>query len=350
MTPTRAPKLHELPWKYIMRRSLHEFTRNDCMDLAAGLTYYAVLSLVPGLLAVVSVLGLVGQAADSQEAMLGVVQQFVPGEAGKTATQIISGLSATGGSGITLIIGIVTALWSASGYVGAFGRAGNRLYGVREGRPFYVLKPVLLIVTFFLVLCVVLIIFMAALSGSIAQTVGSFIGLGPEAAQIWDLAKLPAVILLAILMVGLLYHFTPNIKHARFRLLSPGAAFAFLAMVLASVGFGFYVAYFSKYPNTYGALAGVIVMLLWIWIINNTLLLGLALDAEVTRGRQLERGIDAEKEIRLPARSDKMIAKLDEAQENLISEAREIRLRPLHEEHSVKVPNLPASASSATTD
>ncbi|WP_104173772.1 YihY/virulence factor BrkB family protein [Arthrobacter sp. Y81] len=314
-------------WKYIAKKTFREFTKDQCGDLAAALTYYGVLSLFPALLALVSLLGIFGQAEKTTAAMLEIVQGIAPGAAMDVVKQPIQELASSSTAGFTLILGIVTALWSASGYVGAFGRAMNRIYEVDEGRPFIKLRGAMLAVTLTTVIIVALTAAMLVLSGPVAEAVGNAIGLGGVFLTAWNILKWPVVVLLVIAVIAILYYATPNVKQPKFRWMSLGSFIALMIFVLASLGFGFYVANFGSYNKTYGAIGGVIVMLLWLWILNMSLLFGAEFDAEMERGRQLQAGIEAEETIQLPPRDTKQSDKLQVREEEDIRRGRDLRER-----------------------
>ncbi|MCU1435568.1 MAG: ribonuclease [Pseudarthrobacter sp.] len=312
-------------WKYITKKTLREFTKDQCPDLAAALTYYAVLSLFPGMLALVSLIGLFGDPAKTTTALLEIVRGFAPAETVNTVSGPVAELASAPAAGLTLVIGLGTALWSASGYVGAFGRAMNRIYEVDEGRPFVKLRGTMLAVTLLAVVIVALLAGMLVLSGPVAEAVGGLIGLSGVFLAIWDIAKWPVMVALIIAIIAVLYYATPNVKQPKFKWMSLGSGIALFIFLLASLGFGFYVGNFGNYNKTYGALGGVIVMLLWLWILNMSLLFGAEFDAEMERGRQLQAGIEAEETIQLPPRDTKKSEKLQKQEEEDIQHGRELR-------------------------
>jgi membrane protein len=312
-------------WKYIARKTLREFTSDQCPDLAAGLTYYGVLSLFPALLALVSLLGIFGQPEKTTAALLDIVQGIAPGSTVDMIRQPIEELTRSPAAGFALVIGLATALWSASGYVGAFGRAMNRVYEIDEGRGFVKLRGTMLGVTLLAVVIVALLAAMLVVSGPVAEAVGGVLGLGGVFLTVWNIAKWPVILLLVIVIIAVLYYATPNVRQPKIRWMSIGSVIALMAFVLASVGFGFYVANFSSYDKTYGAIGGVIVMLLWLWILNMSLLFGAEFDAEMERGRQLQAGIEAEETIQLPPRDTKKSDKLQEKEEEDIRRGRALR-------------------------
>jgi membrane protein len=312
-------------WKYILRKTLREFSKDQCPDLAAALTYYGVLSLFPAILALVSLIGLFGDPQKTTDALLQIVQGFVPAETADTVGGVVSDLANAPAAGFTLVIGLATALWSASGYVGAFGRAMNRVYEVDEGRPFVKLRGTMLVVTLLAIAIVAVLAGMLVLSGPVAEAVGGLIGLSGVFLGIWNIAKWPVMVVLIIVIIAVLYYATPNVKQPKFKWISMGSGIALFVFLIASLGFGFYVGNFGNYNKTYGALGGVIVMLLWLWILNMSLLFGAEFDAETERGRQLQAGIEAEETIQLPPRDTKKSEKLQKQEEEDVRHGRELR-------------------------
>ncbi len=312
-------------WKYVARKTLREFSADGCTDIAAALTYYGVLALFPAMIALMSLVGLVGQRRQSAETVLQILRDVGADGAADTLAPTLNDLSTSPGAGVALVVGLAAALWSASGYVGAFGRAMNRMYEVDEGRPMWKLRPVLLLVTAVIVLLVAVVLAALVVTGPAAQAVGDAVGIGDTAVTVWGIAKWPVMLAVVVLVVALLYYATPNVDQPKFRWISVGALVAITVWVLVSLGFGFYVANFSSYNKTYGALAGVIVFLLWLWLTNLALLFGAELDSELERGRQLQAGIAAAEQLQLPLRDTTKIAK-DEAKEAaLLAEGERIR-------------------------
>jgi membrane protein len=310
---------------YVLRKTAREFGHDQCTDLAAALTYYAVLSLFPAVLVMVSLLGVFGQGRRTTDALLDIVSDVAPASTVDTLRPTIQQLVEAPSAGFALVIGILTALWSASGYVGAFGRAMNRIYEVDEGRPVWKLRPLQLILTFAALLGAALVAFMLAVSGPVAEAVGNAIGLGEAAVTVWSIGRWPIILILVVMAVAVLYYATPNVQQPKFRWISLGAGLAILTWIVASVGFGFYVANFGSYNKTYGTLAGVIIFLLWLWITNLALLFGAELDAELERGRQLQAGLPAERELQLPPRDTRVIEKKEAAIEEDVKRGKALR-------------------------
>jgi membrane protein len=324
--PDTPAEIEQRSWKYVFGKTVREFSSDQCTDAAAGLTYYAVLALFPALIAIFSLLGVVGQGGAAADAVLRIVEDVAPADTAAALRGPIEQVASAPGAGIALVTGILVALWSASGYVGAFSRAMNRIYEIEEGRPFWKLRPMQLAVTVIAVVCLALLAIGLVVSGDVAAAIGSALGLGDTVQIVWDIAKWPVMVLVVVFLVAVLYYATPNAKQPRFRWISLGALIAIVVLILATAGFAFYVVNFSNYDRTYGSLAGVIVFLLWLWIANNVLLFGAEFDAELERGRQLQGGIAAEKDIQLPARDTKKSDKRAEKEQEDIAEGRRIRL------------------------
>lgn len=314
-------------WRYVVGRTVREFSRDDCADLAAALTYYALLSIFPAAIALVSLLGVVGQGRQTTNALLDIVNDLGSPSAVDTLRGPLEDLSSASGAGIALVVGVLAALWSASGYVGAFGRAMNRIYQVPEGRPFWKLRPTMIVVTLVAVLLVAVLAVGLVVTGPLAESVGRTIGLGGTAVTVWDIAKWPILLAIVVAVVAILYYATPNVKQPKFRWISVGALVAIVTWALASAAFGIYVANFSAYNKTYGSLAGVIVFLLWLWITNLALLFGAELDAEIERGREVQSGIPAELDIQLPPRDTRKSKKDARKHQADVEQARWLRLR-----------------------
>lgn len=323
--PSDPTDLTAQSWKFVARRSAREFTRDQCTDLAAALTYYAVLSLFPALLALVSLLGVVGQGRASVDTVMELVAAVGPDSAVDTMRGTVEQLVAAPTAGFALIIGLAGALWSASGYVGAFGRAMNRMYEVEEGRPVWKLRPLQLVVTLAGLLLVAAVILMLVVSGPIAKALGDQLGIGDGAVTTWNIAKWPVILICVALAVAVLYYVTPNVQQPKFRWISVGAALAIAVWIVASVGFAFYVSHFGSYNKTYGSLAGAVIFLLWLWITNLALLFGAEVDAELERGRQLQAGIEAEEFLRLPPRDTSVSEKNARLHAHDIAAGRELR-------------------------
>jgi membrane protein len=300
--PDSPSDLTSRSWSYAVKQAWAEFRRDECTDLAAALTYYAILSMFPALLAMVALLGIVGQDASTTDTLLELVERVGQQDAVDQLRQPITQMTESDAAGLAFVVGVAGAVWSASGYVGAFGRAMNRIYEVDEGRPFWKLRPLNLVITILTLLLASVVLLGLVVTGPFAQELGDTLGLGDTAVTLWNIAKWPILLLVVVFVVAVLYYATPNVQQPKFRWISVGAGFAIVVWILASLGFGLYVANFGSYNATYGALGGVIILLLWLWLTNVALLLGAEVDAEIERSRQLQAGIEAEEVLQLPPR------------------------------------------------
>ncbi|MFZ2502501.1 MAG: YihY/virulence factor BrkB family protein [Nocardioides sp.] len=324
--PQQLSEVEKQSWKYIARKTWREFTEDQCTDLAAALTYYAVLSIFPAAIATMSLLNVLVDAEDFIKAALQVLAPLVSADTLASVEPVLRNFAESDAAGLALATGLILGLWSASGYVGAFSRAMNRIYEVAEGRPAWKLRLSMLGITLAMIVCVSALLVMLTVSGGLAESIGAQIGLADQTVAVWKVAKWPAAAVVAVLIIALLYWGTPNVKQPKFRWLSVGAVVALLVWVLASLAFNIYVANFASYNKTYGSLAGVVVALLFLWISNLALLLGAEVDAELERGRQLQAGIAAEEEIQLPARDTSGIEKAARKRAEDLARGRAIRL------------------------
>jgi membrane protein len=263
-----------------VKRTIRDFREDNLTDWAAALTYYAVLSLFPALVALISILGLVVDPQTITRVITDVVSQLGPESAVNTFKGPIEQISSNRSTALLgLILGVAVALWTASGYVGAFMRASNAIYESDEQRPFYILRPLQIVVTLVLVLMAALVVLALITTGPVAKAIGDAVGLGDTAVLVWNIAKWPVLIGVVLVMLAILYWSAPQAKPAGFRLISPGAVLAVVVWAIASAAFAFYVANFGSYNKTYGALGGVIVFLIWMWLTNVAVLLGAELNA-----------------------------------------------------------------------
>jgi membrane protein len=292
--PDQPTQLRSRAWPAVLKRTLKEYKADNLPDLAAALTYYGVLAIFPMLIVLVSILGLIGNSVT--QPLIDNLGKVAPGAAKQIFTSAIHNIQSNQGTaGLLAIVGLLGALWSASGYVGAFMRASNVIWDVEEGRPIWKTIPVRLGVTVVTLLLLTAGAIAVTFTGGLAKQVGNVIGVGSTAVQIWDIAKWP---------VAILYYAAPNVKQPGFHWVTPGGLLAVLLWIAASALFALYVASFSSYNKTYGALASVIVFLVWLWITNTVILLGAELNAELERARQIEGGLPADREPFLPPRSE----------------------------------------------
>jgi membrane protein len=291
--PDAPTEMKGKSWAGVLKRTVKEFMDDNLTDWAAALTYYGVLSIFPALIVLVSLLGLIGSSAT--QPLIDNLGSVAPGPAKQIFTDAIRNLQgSSGASGIFFVIGLAAAIWSASGYISAFMRASNAIYDMEEGRPIWKTFPVRIGLTVLLMVLTAISAVAVTLSGGLAQQVGNVVGLGDTAIQVWNIAKWPVLVLFVSFMFAVLYWAAPNVKQPGFKWLSPGSVLAVIGWIIASVAFAFYVANFGSYNKTYGALAGPIIFLVWLWISNIMILLGAEFNAEIERGRKIEAGMRPE--------------------------------------------------------
>lgn len=287
--PDRPTELHGSGWRDTLRRSATEFKKDNLPDWAAALTYYGVLSIFPGLLVLVSALGLLGsRTAGSVESTITAV---APGRAGQLLDSAIQQVQANGRTaGVVAIVSLLVAFWSASNYIAAFIRAMNAIYDVPEGRPIWKTLPLRLLLTAGVGLMLIVSALIVVFTGNLATRLGQKLGIGQTAITVWSIAKWPVLVVLVAVMIAVLYWAAPNARQGGFRWISPGGILAVLVWIIISAGFALYVSHSGSYDRTYGALAGVIIFLIWLWLTNTAILLGAELDAELQRTRAIEAG------------------------------------------------------------
>ena len=289
-----------------LKRTLTEFQEDNLSDWAAALTYYGLLSLFPALIAMLSLIGIFGDPKTTTDTLTEIITELGPSSAAETfegpIDSIVENQSA---AGLAFLLGLAAALWSASGYVGAFTRASNIIYETPEGRPFWKLRPLQIAVTLAMILMMALLAVGLVLTGPVVEAIAGPVGLSGTAVDVWNVAKWPVMVAGFVLMVDLLYYASPNVKLRGFKWVTPGALLALVVWAIASALFAFYVANFGSYDKTYGTLGGLVVLLLWFWITNLAILFGHQLNAERERSAEIEEGLPrAEKEIQLEPRDE----------------------------------------------
>jgi membrane protein len=296
--PTDRPKP---AWGGVLKRTFSEFQEDNLTDWAAALTYYGIVSIFPALIALVSILGLIGPSAT--EPLLDNLGDFAPGPAHEILENALNGLTESRSpAGILFVVGLAGAIWAASGYIGAFIRASNVIWDVEEGRPIWRTIPLRLVVTIVMLALLAASAFAVVVTGPLADRVGKLLGIGGAAVTAWDVVKWPVLVLVVSLMFSILYYASPNVRQPGFRWLTPGGILAVVVWLLASAAFGIYVANFGSYNKTYGSLGAVMIFLVWLWLTNVAILLGAELNAEIERGRQIEAGQPEDREPFLPPR------------------------------------------------
>ena len=301
--PDSPNKLPKSAWRSALKRTISEFSADNLTDYAAALTYYGIVALFPALIALVSILGLVGQSATKP--LLDNLGGFAPGPAHQILQNALDGLTQSrGGAGILLVVGLGGALWSASGYIGAFIRASNIIWDVEEGRPIWRTLPLRLVITVTMIVLLAISAIAVVVTGPLADRVGKLLGVGSTFVTVWDVAKWPVLVVVVSFMFSILYYASPNVRQPGFRWVTPGGVLAVISWIVVSVAFGIYVANFGSYNKTYGSLGAIIIFLVWLWLSNVAILLGAELNAELERGRQIEAGQPPDREPFLPPRSE----------------------------------------------
>jgi membrane protein len=293
-------------WWATIKRTASEFQEDNLSDWAAALTYYGLLSLFPALIAMVSLIGIFGDPKSTTQSLTDIISEIGPGSAAETFKGPIESITESSGTaGLALILGIAAALWSASGYTGAFMRASNIIYETPEGRPFWKLRPLQILVTLAMIVMMTLLAVSLVLTGPVVEAVAGPLGIGSTAVDVWNVAKWPVMVLVFLLMLALLYYASPNVKLRGFKWVTPGSLVAIVVWIVASALFAFYVSNFGSYDKTYGTLGGMIALLVWFWISNLAILFGHQLNAERERSLEIEEGRPrAEREIQLEPRDE----------------------------------------------
>jgi membrane protein len=300
---TRAAK--QTGWLSTLKRTAIGFRDGNLSDWAAALTYYGLLSLFPALIALVSLVGLIGDPKTTTETLTEIVTSIGPQSAAQTFSGPIESIASNrSAASFALVFGLALALWSASGYIGAFIRASNVIYETPEGRPFWRLRPLQLLITLAMVLLMALVALGLVLTGPVVEAVAKPVGLSSTAVDIWNIAKWPVLVAVVIAMIDILYYASPNARLRGFKWVTPGGVVAIVVWASASAAFALYVANFGSYDKTYGTLGGLVALLVWFWITNLAILFGHQLNAERERSRELEEGRPgAENELALEPRS-----------------------------------------------
>jgi membrane protein len=290
----------------VLKRTVAEFREDGMTDWAATLTYYGLLSLFPALIALVSLLGVFADPKETTEKLTDIVTELGPESAADTFSGPMESITSNrGASGVLFFVGLGIALFSASSYIGAFGRASNVIYEVREGRPFWKLRPLQILVTLVMVFLLAIAALALVLTGPVVDAVAEPLGIGETAVSVWNIAKWPALLVIASVLIAVLYYTSPNVRLRGFTWITPGSVLAIVLWIVASAGFALYVANFGSYDKTYGTLGGLVVLLIWMWISNLAILMGAELNAELERDRQLAEGTPrAEKQIQLERRDE----------------------------------------------
>jgi membrane protein len=302
--PTKLRQLQWRTWRGVAVRAARGFMDHDCTDRAAALTYYGVLALFPSAIVVVAMVGLVANGEQAINNILDIFRDLAPGSVDSVRGPLTQVVGRHRSASVLLSFGLIGAVWSASGYVGAFTRASNVIYGVREGRPFYLLRPVQLLIALASLVLLAVVVLGLVVSGPVAEAVGNALHAGGTARALWSFGRWPVLALIAGVLLSLLGWLAPNVRQPKLRWLTVGGVVTLLVWVALSAGFGVYVAHFSSYDVTYGSLGAVVAFLVWLYLSNCAVLLGVEINAELQRGRRLQGGEpDAETGPALPPRT-----------------------------------------------
>ena len=296
-------------WRVAVRRAWHGFMRHRGIDAAAALTFFSLLVLLPASLAVVSVFAIFDDRDRAVDDLAAVLDVVLPDQATRDLEGLLRELLSLNNPYLALGIALVLLVWTTSGYATAFGRATNAVFEVEEGRPFWAFRGRMILVALLL-----------DVLGAIVLTVL----LGPGDLPVWAVLRWPVLLAFAVLLVAVLYAFTPNVIRPRKRWVSVGSSFAILFW-LAVTGVVALYAVFVDHGAVYGSLGGVIVGLLWLYATNAAFIAGVELDAEFTRLRQLAQGEDAARTLNLPVRDSRRIRMLRRQRTADIAAARELQ-------------------------
>jgi membrane protein len=318
--PRRLRQLHWSTWRGVLVRAAQGFLKDDCSDFAAALTYYAVLALFPSAIVIVALVNLVSEGDQTVDTIVGLLRDLgAESVLDASVVDLIKGVvDKQGNAGVLLSFGLLGAIWSASGYIGGYTRAANAVYGVEEGRPIWKLRPLQLLMTAAALLLMAVVVVILIVSGPVTDAVGNALGLGATVRTVWSIAKWPTLLLIAMLLLAMLGWLAPNVQPPRFRWLTVGGFVTLVVIALASFGFGLYVANFGSYDKTYGALAGVIAFLIWLYLVNSAVLFGVEVNAELQRGRAIQGGQPSDDPVlppREPSDEDKKAREAKEAKE-----------------------------------
>lgn len=295
-------------WVLAARRAGRKFVTDRCPDRAAALTFYAVLAVVPASIALISTIALLGRDGSRLQRVMRAAEAVLPDSAATAMRQVLSELAEATTTGWVLVLSLVVTIWSAGRFVTSFSRAANHIYGVEEGRPYWKSKPAHLVLTTVMIVLVAVAVLIAVMGERVSRGIGQLWGVGEAGLFVWSVVRWPALAVVTILLIAILYYFAPNVAPRSFRWMSLGAAAALIVFGIASAGFGFYLTSIADYERLYGPFAGVLIFLLWLWIANMALLLGVAIDVELERARQLRAGVPAERQVQVELRDTALIA------------------------------------------
>jgi membrane protein len=300
------PRLRDLTfrdWKAILQRALKQSNADAITDIAAALAYYAFLAIPAALLIAVGVFSRTA-GPDTVQSIMDRLEGVVPAEAIDLIEESLTRVTENKSGGLVLIIiGFLLALWTATGAMNALMRGLNRVYGRAETRSFLKQRLTALAILVCLVLAFALSFGLLVMGPVLSDWVGEALGIEGILGWIWWTAEWPILLLGLLFVFATILYLGPNVDHPRWRFLTPGAIVAVAVWLLASGLFAVYVSLFGSYNKTWGSLAGVIILLTWLWLSALALLLGAEINAEAERSRELRQGLPAEVELQAPAKA-----------------------------------------------
>lgn len=323
---SRSPAdLDARSWKFVVRRVVRGFGVDGCPDIAASLTFYASLALIPAVMVFVSLIGILGREGETLRLIEDVTRALAAPESAHVLADVLDELAESSVAAVALVAGLVLTVWAGARYVASLGRGMNRVYGVEEGRPLWRLKFTQVWVTVVMLISVFAASVFFAISGPVAEAIGESLGIGESVRAGWTVIRWPVLAIIVVFVVAFLTYFAPNVKHPRFRWMSIGAAASILVLIAATLLFALYLANFAHYELIYGSLTTIIVFLLWLWFANMALMVGVELDVAIERARELRAGTPAEKGVQLPLRDTDRIRRSARRDREERAEARRLR-------------------------
>lgn len=314
-------------WRFVARSAFRKFGADGAGDIAAGLTFHSLLALVPAVIVLVSIVSLLGKESETVSLVLEVSRSVADPTVAETLASVVDALADSSIAGLALVTGLALTIWAGARYIAVLGRGMNRVYDIAEGRAGWASKLMQLGVSIVLFAAVLFVAALLTLSEPVAAAIGDALSLGDSVLVAWRIVRWPLLAVVVIAALAFLYDRAPNVRHPKFRWVSLGAGAAILVLVIASLLFGLYVSRIVDYDRVYGPLAGVIIFLLWLWIANLALMIGVEFDAAVERARELRAGLPAEFQVQLPLRDESQIETKNRRRTEEVNEARELRHR-----------------------
>lgn len=312
-------------WRFVVRSVVRRFVTDQCPDKAAALTFYAILTVIPAAMVIVSLVSLLGPDSEVLRLVVGVVSALASEAASDILRDVIDELAGSSIAWIALLGGVALTFWSGSRYVAAFSRAMNGIYRAEEGRRLWWMRVTHLAIALVLLVAVTTAVLVIGLSDRVVAAIGERLGWGDAALVAWVIVRWPLLVIVSVAALAVLSYFSSNVRHPRLRWMTFGASSTLLVLLLASLLFSFYTSNVAQYERIYGSLAGIIVFLLWLWIANLALLGGVEFDAAVERARELKGGEPAEHRPRLALRDTSTLPQKAQRERKEVAAARSLR-------------------------